>query len=75
MHCSCRTFREEHLARPWCFPSGALISKSCPPNPPMRVPETPPFNSGLGGVLVLTNDAPSRHAAGRLVRHRRAAAS
>jgi hypothetical protein len=25
MGCSCRTFREEPLARPWVFPSGALI--------------------------------------------------
>ena len=32
MDCSCRTFLEEHLARPWCFQSGAL----------MWVPETPP---------------------------------
>ena len=32
MDCSCRTFLREHPARPWCFPSGAL----------MWVPETPP---------------------------------
>jgi hypothetical protein len=32
MNCSCRTFLEEHLARPWCFLSGAL----------MWIPETPP---------------------------------
>jgi hypothetical protein len=25
MDCSCRTFLEEHLAHPWCFPSGALM--------------------------------------------------
>jgi hypothetical protein len=38
---SCRTFREEPLARPVSWRSGALVAFLGSPNQ-MRVPETPP---------------------------------
>src|SRR6266699_6165344 len=58
----CRMFREEPLARP-------CVSQVEPSNsrlkPVTSVPETPPFNSDSGGVLVLANDAPLGTATGR----------
>jgi hypothetical protein len=36
------------------------LSQQVAPNPYTRVPETPPFTSDLGGVLVLENETPGR---------------